>query len=394
MLTMSVSFFDRSTLAVLAPSVTKDLGISESRYGVLTAAFSAAYLLATPLGGKWIDRIGARRGLIGSVLLWSTVAALHAVAPGFAILIVLRLALGVAEGPSFPGAAQTMLRILPPEDRSRGLGFLFTGSSIGAMAAAPIASSLYDLAGWRVAMLGTACIGLMWIPLWLALTGRRAVAAQLDTAGPVRNDSTPRPTMRKLAVHPIMVRAFIAILAVAPAVGFITAWASKYLVQRYGLAQGQVGHYLWVPPLAGDAGAILFGDLAARLRRPAGAPPRALFVVAVLLTASVALLPIAGTPWQAVAVASVSVGGTFAAYTLVTADMLGRMPAGSISTAAGVLAASQSVALVVSGPIIGRLADHFGNYDVVAIGLGVWVVPGSVVWWLWRPGQHFDEATA
>ena len=393
MLTMSVSDFDRGTLAVLAPSVTKALGISEKGYGVLTAAFSAAYLLATPLGGKWIDRVGARRGLLYSVLAWSSVAALQALAPGLGVLIGLRLALGVAEGPGFPGSAQTMLRVLPPEDRSRGFGVLFSGSSIGAMAAPPIAGFLYDLAGWRVAMLGTACIGLLWIPVWLALTGRPAIAAKLGAAV-AATESGPRPTMRQLAAHPIMVRALIAIFAVAPPIGFFIAWGPKYLVQHYGVTQGHVGRYLWLPPLACDAGAILFGDLAARQRRPVGVPPRALFVVGALLTASVALMPMAGTPWQLVAVASVTGAGTFATYTLVTADMLVRMPAGSVSTAAGVLAGAQSLALVISSPLIGWALDRFGSYEVVAIALGVWVVPGSLVWWLWRPAAHFEKAAA
>jgi hypothetical protein len=38
--------------------------------------------------------------------------------PGFAVLFMLRIALGVAEGPSF-GAAQTVQRVLPPADRPR-----------------------------------------------------------------------------------------------------------------------------------------------------------------------------------------------------------------------------------------------------------------------------------
>src|SRR5262249_60466970 len=115
-LTMAVSYFDRSTLAVLAPTVKEQLHISGTAYGWLTSAFSIAYLIAAPLTGWWIDRIGARRGLVTSVLLWTAVAALHAVVPGFWVLFGLRIALGIAEGPSFPGAAQTIQRILPPED--------------------------------------------------------------------------------------------------------------------------------------------------------------------------------------------------------------------------------------------------------------------------------------
>src|SRR5678816_4665724 len=97
--TMTVSYVDRQTLAVLAPSVTKALGISDQAYGWLGSAFSMAYLIGTPFAGWWIDRAGARRGLVASVFAWSAVAALHALVPGFAMLFVLRLALGITEGP-------------------------------------------------------------------------------------------------------------------------------------------------------------------------------------------------------------------------------------------------------------------------------------------------------
>src|SRR5215475_5138482 len=98
-LTMTVSYFDRNAMGVLAPEMTKALGISNTAYGWVGSAFSMAYLLGTPVAGWWIGIIGARRGLLASVLTWSVVAALHAVMPGFAVLFALRLALGLAEGP-------------------------------------------------------------------------------------------------------------------------------------------------------------------------------------------------------------------------------------------------------------------------------------------------------
>jgi ACS family hexuronate transporter-like MFS transporter len=393
MLTMTVSLSDRQTLAVLAPSVTKAMGISESAYGWLTAAFSAAYLIATPVSGRWIDGIGARRGLVYSVLAWSTVAALHALAPGFAFLFALRIALGMAEGPSFPGAAQAMQRVLPPRDRSRGFGMLFTGSSVGAMIAPPLASFLFRLAGWRVAFLGTALVGLLWGPLWIAITRRPGVAVELDAAAPV-TAGEPRPGFRALVSSPITVRALLGIAAVAPINGFLAAWASKFLVQRFGLTQGEVGSYLWLPPLGLDVAALLFGDLVARQRREPGAPARGLFVVATLLSASVALFPLVGTPWQSMVVAALAVGGGAAVYTIVTSDMLGRMPLRSVSSAAGILAGAQSLALIISGPLIGRALDHFGDYRVISTALAVWVLPGSLAWWWWRPPKEFAARTA
>ncbi len=377
MLTMTVSYVDRATLAVLAPSVTKALDISESAYGWLTSAFSIAYLFATPLSGWWIGRAGARRGLLASVLVWSGIAAMHALVPGFGVLFALRIMLGIAEGPSFPGATQTMYRVLGPADRSRGFGMLFTGSSIGSMIAPPLAGLLFGLAGWRTAFLATAAIGLVWIPIWLVVTGGRA-AAQLD--GVTHERPRERPAFGVIARHPMMIRAFVSILAIAPAVNVFAAWGSKYLVRRFDIHQEDVGHYLWVPPLCLDVGALLFGDLVARTGRP-----RALYVVAALMTMTLGLLPFVETPWQAMAVLGVTVGGGGAVYTITTADMLGRMPPEAVSVAGGLIVTAQSIALIVANPLVGRAVDYYGNYDGVAIVVGLWVLPGTLLWLLWRP---------
>lgn len=387
--TMAVSYVDRTTLAVLAPSVTKALHITDPEYGVLTAAFSAAYLIATPVAGWWIDRIGARRGLLRSLLAWSAIAALHALAPTLGVLLALRFALGLAEGPGFPGAAQTVHRVLPEPERARGFGVLFTGSSVGGMLAPILASVLYDLGGWRIAFLGTAAVGLIWLVPWLLLTREAAVRARLDLAG----TPPPRRTwreLRRVVAHPLMVRALVAIFAAAPVIGFVLAWASKYLSATFGVAQGDVGFYLWLPPLALDAGALAFGDLASRLPRAPGAPRRGLVVGGAVLAASLALLPLAATPWTGIAVMSVAMAGGGALYTLVTADLLARVPDDLVSFAGGVLACAQSLALIVSSPLIGVATQASGNYVGISLALGAWIVPGVLVWLAWRPAERLE----
>ncbi len=381
-LTMTVSYVDRTTLAVLAPTVTKELGISDAAYGWLASAFSIAYLIATPLAGWWIDRAGARRGLVWSVLVWSSVAAMHAIAPGFGTLFVLRIALGMAEGPGFPGAAQTMQRVLAPNDRERGFGVLFTGSSIGAMLVPPLATALNSHLGWRVAFMGTAAIGLLWIPIWIAVTRDREVRARLE---PVAVTSDPRPPLRELVRHPAIVRGLVAIFATAPVLGFLQSWGAKYLVRAWHLEQDDVGSYLWLPPLCLDLGAILFGDLASRQRRTSGAPPRALYGIAMVLASCMALTPLTSTPWQSMFVIGLAMAGGGAMYALATADLLGRMPQSSISFAGGILAGAQSLALIIVNPIIGWSVEQTQSYDAATLALGCWAIPGSVIWLLWKP---------
>lgn len=387
-LTMTVSYIDRATFGVLAPSVTAALNISEQEYGWLQSAFAFAYLIATPLAGWWIDRTGARRGLVASVLVWSVIAALHAVVPSFGVLFALRIALGFAEGPSFPGSAQTVQRALPPGERERGFGVLFTGSSVGGMLVPPLAAFLFGIAGWRGAFLGTALVGLIWVPLWIVITGRPAARAKLDA--PREVIAAPRPRFLDLARHPLMVRALLAIVAVAPVVGFLQAWGAKYLVRAFHLGQKDVGAYLWLPPLALDVGAIAFGHFASRQRRGEGVPPRLLVGIALLMIAAFALLPLADTPWRGVAVIAIAMGGGGAIYTLVTADLLGRVPPSSIAFAGGILAGAQSLSHIVAGPLVGASVAATGSFDNVALVLGAWTVPGVLAWLVWRPGRFYS----
>ena len=62
-LAMSVSYLDRQALAALAPTVTKELDLTDAQYGWLSSAFSMAYLVGSPAAGIVLDRLGARRGL-------------------------------------------------------------------------------------------------------------------------------------------------------------------------------------------------------------------------------------------------------------------------------------------------------------------------------------------
>lgn len=396
-LTMAVSYVDRQALAVLAPTVTRELGISEESYGWLISAFSIAYLIAAPLAGRLIDRVGARRGLLGAVLVWSAVAALHALAPTFAVLFALRIALGLAESPTFPGAAQTVHRALPPADQARGFGFLFTGSSLGAMAAPLIAIPLEQRFGFRAAFIGTALIGLVWVPVWALIAFAPAARRALDHGSVVEAGDEvalpPAPPALDTATHPAVLRTLLIVLGQSPLMAFLLLWSSKYLVQDRGLTLDQAKPYLVFPPLLFDAGSILFGHFAsrrARLRRD-GDPPRALLAMAAGLTMLGAAVPLGRTPAEAIALASLCMAGGGGLSALTTADMLSRVHPRAVSTASGVGAAAQSLAYIVASPLIGRALGQGAGYPAVFMTLGALILPAAIGWLLWAPPPPYEE---
>jgi ACS family hexuronate transporter-like MFS transporter len=395
--TMAVSYIDRQTLSVIAPAVQASLGIDDVAYGWLVSAFSIAYLVGAPLAGRLIDRVGARRGLLVAVIVWSGVAALHTLVPGFGVLFGLRIALGLAESPSFPGAAQTIHRALPPKDRPRALGVLFSGSSIGAMFAPLLATSLANHFGWRVAFVGTALVGLSWVPIWLYVTRTPEARAALDhpenegetptTSAHDAAFSTPRAPLGPLALlaHPAVLRAILVVLATSPILSFYFNWSAKYLVHDQHLLQADLARYLWFPPLFFDAGAIFFGHAASRARhRGEDGVPRRLVAMATALMMASFFAPFAGGPLAVLLVASVSLSGGGGLFALATTEMMARVPSRQVSAAGGITAAAQSLAYIVANPLIGRSIQSSGSYTSAFLVLTAWVLPGCGVWLLWH----------
>ncbi len=391
-LTMAVSYVDRQTLSAIAPSVQKALGFDDAAYGWLGMAFAFAYLVGAPVAGALVDRVGARRGLLGAVLTWSVIAAVHAVVPIFGVLLAMRVLLGLAEAPSFPAAAQTIQRGLPPADHARGFGVLFTGSSIGAAVAPPLATWLADAYGWRVAFLGTAAAGLLWIPLWLAVAFTGPARRALDVRHAAAPARAPSVIPFALAKHSAVLRAMMAVAASAPLITFSHQWGTKFLVQDHGITQTAAGHLLWAPPLFFDVGAILFGHLAsvARARGADGVPRPLLAAAAALMLAGVAV-PYAPTPALAVAALCVALCGGGGMYALPMSDMAVRVAPWQVASAGGICAAAQSVAQIVTNPFLGNAVKGTGSYTFAVVALSLWVIPGSVAWLLWRPPPPYRE---
>ncbi len=385
---MSVSYIDRQTLAALAPTVRTALSIDRTQYGWLTSAFSMAYLVSAPLAGTLVDRAGARKGLAAAVLVWSGVAALHAAAPTFYMLFALRIALGLAEAPSFPGAVQAVKRALPEGDRSAGVGLLFTGSSIGAMIAAPAAIALNKHFGWRFAFVGTALLGLLWIPCWLLATrGAKAVLAPHPREN-VKTDFFREAvtTLSELGRQGAVIRALILVVAVSPGIMFVLNWFPQYLADAHTIPQNDLGKYAWCPPLFFDVGAIGFGVAASRRERKGATRAHSdLVAFAAMLAATIACLSLAQDAVEATIVASASMAGGGALFALLTGDMLSRVEPSRVSRAGGLSAAAQSLAYVIASPIVGKVVDSTHTYDRVLLGLGAMVVPGAVAWIAW-PG--------
>lgn len=382
---MAISYMDRQVLSVLAPKVIEALGLSNTEYGVLGSAFALAYLVGAPIAGLLLDRLGARRGLAVALLVWSAVSASHAMMAGFWSLLALRVALGLAEAPSFPGAVQSIHRAMPlGSTRVRAVGMLFSGSSFGAIVA-PILANAFDRSfGFRFAFLGSAVVGLLWLPAWLAVSGGRARAV---FEAPQARAAVP-PTMREVWSHGAVRRAFIAAFTVGPVLGFPLLWLPKFLSDTYGLSLQKAAPFLIFPPLCFDLGAILFGQLVAR------APQRtyALFSLSAALAALMGALPFVNGPVPVLVLCSASLTGVGGVLVINTGKMMAGVPGRVVSTAGGTAAAAQSLSLIVAHPLIGQSIDRTHSYVPALLSIGALSLIGAGVWLRWPQSPEADAA--
>ena len=199
MLVSVLSYVDRNTLALLAPTILKDTRMSVTEYGWVVSAYSVLFTIGNPLWGKILDRIGLRRGMSAAVALWTLASASHAWAGGFWSFAAARAALGLGEGAASPGGLRTVVQTLPASSRSRGMALTFSGGSAGAILTPLLMTPVAEAWGWRAAFWFTGLLGALWVLGWLVLSRRPDVrkieapaASAADDAGEAE---AQRPTL-------------------------------------------------------------------------------------------------------------------------------------------------------------------------------------------------------
>jgi ACS family hexuronate transporter-like MFS transporter len=383
MLVSTISYIDRNTLALLAPTILKETGLSGEQYGTIISAFSFAYMLGNPLWGKLLDRIGVGRGMTLAVSLWTAASAAHAFARGFWSFAVFRAALGFGEGATFPGSLRTVVQTLAPAERSRGIAIAYSGGSLGAILTPIVVTPVAVRWGWTGAFWFTGLVGLAWILWWLALSRRADIARPAALpAGAGEGGGTPSFRERRLW-------SFICAYALgAMPLGFVLYSASLFLSAKFHKTQVEIGAVLWIPPLGWELGYFFWGWVMDRFtaRGARAATFQWLFGGLALLS-----LPLAAAPH-------------LASYALVLAELFLAMflTAGFIiggiawatrmysSRHAGFIAGlgagswSASVALVM--PYFGRLFDQ-GRYDAAFLIAALLPSLGFLGWRLLRAGE-------
>ena len=184
-LAVLINYVDRGNLALAAPLLKSEWGMTASQLGILLSAFFWTYTALQFVMGLFVDRWGANRLMALGLLAWSLATVLTGAAMGFATLLALRLVLGVGESVMFPASSKILAHHLPEHARGFANGLMNAsmrwGSAIGTFAGGLLMARY----GWRPAFIAIGVVSLLWLPAWSRWKAPEAsIAAHPDSGAP------------------------------------------------------------------------------------------------------------------------------------------------------------------------------------------------------------------
>jgi MFS family permease len=255
-----LSLFYRSCLGVIAPELTRDLGLTPEDLGNANGAFFLAMAAMQIPVGLLFDRYGPRLVISCFTALAVIAAALHGIVTTPGELVAARLLLGVGCAASFMGAVTLCALWYPGGRLSTVLSRVFAFSQIGNFLAATPLALAESAIGWRWTFVAMAAM--------TAATGAFVYLLVKDrppgTALPSRSD-TFKDVVRGLAsvwrskgLLPVLAIHTFAYASMATVLGL---WAGPYLAHVHGMDGAARGNVLLAMAAAQLVGILAYGPL-------------------------------------------------------------------------------------------------------------------------------------
>lgn len=267
-----INFIDRTTISVLAPVITSQLGLSNLAFASVSMWFLVAYTASQGLSGKLYDQIGTRRGFTVSISIWATAAMAHVFARGLVSLSCFRFLLGIGEAGNWPGAAKVMAEWFPARQRALGMAIFNSGVSVGAVLAPPLIVWLQFQFGWRMTFLVTPVLSVIWLVLWLIFyesPERHKSITPQEYALITQDRGLTFPAGGASWLQLLKYRQVWAIVLARfvtdPVWWLYIIWLPLYLYNVRGFSLKQIGMFAWVPYLAAGAGSLAGGWISGSL---------------------------------------------------------------------------------------------------------------------------------
>lgn len=162
-----VCYIERVGFSIAYTAAADAAGVNQSSKGIILSTFYYGYACSQVPGGWAAQKIGGRRVLLLSFLLWSLTCAFVPLDPNrVGLLVLARLLVGVAQGFIFPSIHTVLAQWVPPHERSRSVSLTTSGMYFGAAFGTLLLPTLVKFRGPQSVFVTEASLGAMWSLLW------------------------------------------------------------------------------------------------------------------------------------------------------------------------------------------------------------------------------------
>jgi ACS family tartrate transporter-like MFS transporter len=390
-----VSYLDRVNVSYAGLQMTKELGFSNSVFGLGGGIFFLGYFLLEVPGSILAEVWSARKWIARIMISWGFVASLTGLIHTAHQFYWLRFILGIAEAGFVPGIIVYLSHWYRPEDRGKAIAMFFAAIPASAVIGGPLSAIFLrihwlGLAGWRWLLIleglpavicGVAAIFYLTDKpehaKWLKDDEREWLAAELRRA----EKPAHMPAWKALHNPTVLLMAFTLLLGLTATYG-VSLWLPKMVQQLSTYGVSQISLIAAIPALCALPAMMLNGWHSDRTgeRIFHAAVPRTMAGVAMFICFFTT-----GSVWLSVVLLSIATIGFYSAHP-------GFWPLPNLLL--GKTAAAASIGLINSfgnlggfiGPyVIGFVADRFGGFEPALLFLAVCSVASGLLILLLRP---------
>ncbi|NOU07077.1 MAG: MFS transporter [Hyphomicrobiaceae bacterium] len=187
---VGVSMGRAQSMGLYLPHVTNALGVGRESFGLAMALTQLLMGIGAPFSGALIDKYGAGRIVIASVLVTLAGIWFMMTATSSNELLVSGALMGIGvSGTGVTSLVGTVGRLAPPEKRLSAMASVGMAAGIGGFVALPLMHLLIENVGWKASMLWLMAITALLIPVAWPISGK-----------PVAVTGGPRPQTLKEAI--------------------------------------------------------------------------------------------------------------------------------------------------------------------------------------------------
>lgn len=204
----TINYLDRQVLSLTWKDfIAPEFNWTDANYGTIAGVFSILYSISMLFAGKFVDKVGTKKGYLWAIGIWSVGACLHtfcgiltagvatgqwtlsfegarqaikaAETAGTVILgvstvsiwlfLAARSILAIGESGNFPCAIKVTAEYFPKKDRAFATGLFNAGAQLGALLAPFTIPVIARYMGWEMSFLIIGALGFLWMGVWMRI---------------------------------------------------------------------------------------------------------------------------------------------------------------------------------------------------------------------------------